>query len=126
MKGAFIIRLRVGFAALALGSLAACASSPAAAQAESAATRGELLYATQCVECHNSQVHWRDRRLATDWDSLAAQVRRWQASALLRWSDADIMEVTRYLNDAIYRFAPPAERVGLAARGRPEASVARR
>lgn len=126
MNRAFIMRSKVDFLALALGCMAALSSSVAAAQTEPVATRGQLLYATQCIECHNAQVHWRDRRLATDWDSLTAQVRRWQARALLHWDEADIMEVTRYLNDAIYRFAAPVERVGLATSSQPGSSVARR
>lgn len=71
-------------------------------------TRGQLLYGTHCVECHNSQVHWRNKKLATDWTSLKAQVTHWQAVALLNWSEADILEVTRHLNGTIYRFPSPA------------------
>jgi hypothetical protein len=52
-------------------------------------------------------MHWRDRRLATDWDTLKAQVRRWQDTAMLGWSDADIVEVTRHLNRTFYRFEEP-------------------
>jgi mono/diheme cytochrome c family protein len=68
-------------------------------------SRGELLYSTHCIACHNSQMHWRDKRLATDWASLEALVRRWQAQALLAWSEEDILAVTRHLNQGIYRFA---------------------
>ena len=75
-------------------------------------TRGQLLYATHCVECHNSQMHWRDKRLASDWASLKAQVTRWQAVALLNWGEADIVAVTRHLNQVVYRFKPPADRRG--------------
>jgi mono/diheme cytochrome c family protein len=105
--------------------LAAVASlcAPAAAQTQPEPTRGRLLYATHCIECHDSQVHWRDGKLANDWGSLTAQVRRWQARALLNWSEPDIVEVSRHLNDTIYRFAPPPATVGMAtdtgaARGR--------
>jgi mono/diheme cytochrome c family protein len=66
--------------------------------------RGALLYETHCVECHTAQMHWREQRLARDWSSLRAQVRRWQANARLQWSDADIDAVTRYLNDTVYGF----------------------
>ena len=69
-----------------------------------AESRGELLYATHCIACHTSQVHWRDKRVATDWSSLKAQVRQWQKSASLAWPDRDILNVTRYLNESIYRF----------------------
>ncbi len=69
--------------------------------------RGELLYANHCVECHTRQMHWRDARLARDWNGLRGQVARWQAVARLNWSAADIEEVTRHLNDSIYRFDRP-------------------
>jgi len=75
-------------------------------------SRGQALYTTHCIACHTTQMHWRDNKLATDWDSLKAQVRRWQASAGLWWGDADIVEVTRYLNDAIYHYAQTSDRVG--------------
>lgn len=70
----------------------------------SAQTRGELLYETHCIACHTTQVHWRDRRLATDWNSLQAQVVRWQAAGALNWSDEDIAAVTQHLNDRFYGF----------------------
>lgn len=88
---------------------AAVVFTQAHAQGTPDPTRGQLLYATHCIECHNSQMHWRDKRLATDWASLQAQVARWQATALLNWGEADIVEVTRHLNRAIYRFTPPAD-----------------
>lgn len=80
-----------------------------------AQTRGELLYTTHCVSCHSTQVHWRDNKQAFDWDSLKLQVRRWQGNAGLQWREADITEVSRYLNETIYRFPPPPERMGLVA-----------
>lgn len=89
--------------------LAALATLGPAAVAQS---RGELLYTTHCVACHTTQMHWRDQRLAQDWNSLQALVRRWQGTALLQWSEDDILEVTRFLNERIYRFVPPAQSVG--------------
>lgn len=77
----------------------AMAASPARAQ-----SRGELLYSTHCIACHTSQMHWRDKRVATDWATLTFQVRRWQGVASLGWSEADVLEVANYLNDSIYRF----------------------
>ncbi len=67
-------------------------------------SRGELLYTTHCIACHSTQMHWRDQRRATDLDSLKEQVRLWQGRAMLAWSEDDITEVTRYLNQRIYRF----------------------
>ena len=76
-------------------------------------TRGELLYTTHCISCHTKQMHWRNDKQAHNWDSLKFQVRRWQGNAGLQWSEADITEVARYLNETIYRYPPPPDRVGL-------------
>lgn len=94
---------------LALWLLGACigGSISVAAQPAPVSLRGELLYSTQCVGCHTAQVHWRDKRLATDWTSLRTQVFRWQANTGLAWSDDDIAAVTHYLNDLHYRFPAP-------------------
>jgi hypothetical protein len=73
-----------------------------------AQTRGEMLYATHCVACHTTQMHWRDKRAAVDWPSLRAQVHQWQAAAQLGWDDGDVEQVARHLNDTHYRFPPPA------------------
>ena len=78
------------------------------AQTSTSPSRGQLLYTTHCVSCHTSEVHWRDKRQAKDWDSLKYQVRRWQAIAELRWSEEDVVQVTRHLNDTIYRYPTPS------------------
>ena len=85
----------------------------ASAQTAPAATRGELLYSTHCVTCHTTQMHWRNDRQAFDWDSLKFQVRRWQGNAGLAWNEADIAEVSRYLNETIYHYPQLNDRVGL-------------
>lgn len=73
------------------------------------ASRGELLYTTHCVACHTSQVHWRDKKMVTDWTSMELQVRRWAANEGLSWSNADVTAVGRYLNTMYYHFpARPA------------------
>ncbi len=66
--------------------------------------RGGLLYSTHCSACHNSTIHWRDQKLATDWKSLKAQVKLWQGYTKLRWSEQDIIDVTSYLNMHYYNF----------------------
>ena len=85
------------------------AAAPALAQTtpSPASSRGALLYETHCVACHSTQMHWRSNKAATDWSSLKTEVRRWQGNARLAWTDADIDEVARHLNDSIYRFARP-------------------
>jgi len=94
--------------AVLLSSLILAAATLAGAQTPPA-SRGELLYATHCVECHTVQMHWRTLRRARDWDTLKAQVRRWQGEARLQWSEDDINAVARHLNDTIYGFPRPQE-----------------
>lgn len=92
-----------------LMSLAALVVAAAMANAQPAPvpSRGQLLYATHCIDCHNTQIHWRERKLARDWASLKVQVRRWQEIGHLGWDEADIDEVARYLNQTIYRYPQP-------------------
>lgn len=68
------------------------------------AGRGELLYSTHCVGCHNSQVHWRDKKLATDWSHLLAEVRHWEGFTQLGWAEDDVIAVARYLNTMHYHY----------------------
>ena len=82
-------------------------------QVTPAQTRGALLYTTHRISCHTTQVHWRNNKLASDGDSLKVQVPRWQGNAGLQWGEADIDEVSRYLNETIYRYPTQADRVGL-------------
>lgn len=82
-------------------------SAHAGAQPARDASRGELLYSTHCIACHNVEVHWRARMIANDWASLQAEVRRWQGFSGLGWGDDDVAEVARYLNALHYRFAMP-------------------
>jgi hypothetical protein len=80
----------------------AVVATPAIAQ-----NRGELLYSTHCGACHAAQIHWRASRAVTDWTSLRAEVRKWQVVASLAWSEDDVLDVARYLNDSIYHFVIP-------------------
>ncbi len=90
--------------ALLCGSFANTAE--VGAQAPRDPGRGELLYSTHCIACHNAQVHWRQKSVVTDWGSLQGEVRRWQDAAGLGWSEQDIAEVTRYLNARHYDYPP--------------------
>ena len=91
--------------ALAVAALL-CALTPVlAAHAQTQGqSRGELLYSTHCIACHTTEMHWRDKKAATDWASLMFQVRRWQDAAGLGWSDGDIQAVSGYLNESFYRY----------------------
>jgi mono/diheme cytochrome c family protein len=97
--------LLAALAAVSWSVQAQPATGPAAAP-----PRGQLLYDTHCIECHNAQVHWRTLGRARDWNSLFYQVDRWQAAAMLGWSETDIAEVAQYLNYTIYKFAVPRGR----------------
>ena len=66
--------------------------------------RGELLYSTYCIGCHTTQIHWRDKKLATDWTSLKGQIRRWQANVGLGLDEGDVAAIAMYLNDLHYHF----------------------
>ena len=84
-----------------------CGLADANAQPVRDPGRGELLYSTHCVACHDLQVHWRDKRLVRNWRSLRAEVYRWQKVGGLRWNDADIAAVTQYLNARYYHYPEP-------------------
>ena len=66
-------------------------------------SRGELLYDTHCAACHSKQIHWRDRKLVTDWATLVAQTERWQRNNGLGWSGEEVDAVARYLARQVYR-----------------------
>ncbi len=87
-----------------LWQTSAWAQAPAQRVDQLPQTRGALLYETHCGTCHSKELHWRDKRLAKDWASLANQVRRWQDNASLNWSGEDIGAVSEYLNERIYRY----------------------
>jgi len=93
---------------LVLWSLAfSCSKVVAADQVTYEPGRGELLYSTNCLGCHTEQMHWRDKKLAKDWQSLILEVRRWQEFSKLDWSVNDIEMVSRYLNATHYHYPSP-------------------
>ena len=97
-------------------TLAALASAGALAAPEppnGTPSRGELLYSTHCVSCHTAQIHWRDKRLAKDWTTLKAQVRRWGSNIGLNWTDDEIVDVARRLNALYYHFPQTSDQVGV-------------
>ena len=68
------------------------------------ATRGELLYSTHCIACHSAEIHWRNKKLATDWTTLQSEVGRWQKLSGLGWDDDDVAQVAQYLNALHYHY----------------------
>jgi hypothetical protein len=96
------MRILRAFAGVVLMSACMAASGESRGTVDS---RGVLPYSTYCVSCHTTQVHWREKKLATDWTSLKIQVRRWQRNAGLELSENDVAAISRYLNDLYYHFA---------------------
>ena len=82
----------------------AAGSHAVSAQGTAVPTRGQLLYNTHCVACHDTQMHWRKSRKANNWKNLVAQVRHWQSTEKLQWTEDDITQVARYLNETIYHY----------------------
>jgi cytochrome c5 len=81
-------------------------SGIAAAQLPGGSRRGQMLYENHCSACHTTEVHWRDKKLARDWDGLILQVRVWQGNGKLNWNETDIQDVAQHLNAVYYRFPP--------------------
>lgn len=102
----------LSLAGLAWLLAALSAAGPALAQGATPG-RGQLLYETHCVACHDTQKHWRDDRIVRDWAGLVEQVRRWQGRASLNWPEADVLAVASHLNDRIYRLPRPERRAAL-------------
>ena len=66
--------------------------------------RGELLYSIHCASCHDSEIHWREKKLVTDWHTLKEQVNRWEINMNLDWNNDDTADVAAYLNAIYYHF----------------------
>lgn len=65
--------------------------------------RGQLLYDAQCVSCHTTEMHWRDKSIVSSWSDVLAQVSRWQDNIGQQWSPSDIGDVSAYLNATYYK-----------------------
>jgi len=91
--------------ALAAGGVGAQAPSAPGAPAP---TRGQALYETRCIACHDRSVHRRESRQARDFAALRREVVRWSGTAGADWRDDEVDAVTGFLNDRYYRFPCPA------------------
>jgi len=69
--------------------------------------RGKALYESRCDKCHDLSVHSRDPRSARTFDHIRAFVARWDRELGAAWTDEEINEVARYLNDKYYHFPCP-------------------
>jgi len=71
--------------------------------------RGRELYESRCGECHSESVHGRAKRVAADFADVRGWVSRWNKNLALRWGDAEIDDVSVYLNNTYYRYPCPRE-----------------
>lgn len=66
--------------------------------------RGKTLYDTRCVSCHDRSVHNRAARKALTVADIRTQVRRWDAYLGGAWREAEVNDVTAYLNQLYYKY----------------------
>ena len=85
---------------------------------------GELLYSTYCIGCHTTQMHWREKKLAKDWNSLNLEVRRWVGNLGLGIGEDDVAALARYLNGRYYHFPATDAKAPAAAGATPPGRVA--
>lgn len=83
-----------------VGALFACLLATPAALADDLLPPASGAYQT-------AQHHWRELGQARDWEGLKAQVRQWQELAGPGWTEAEVEDIARHLNQAVYRFAEP-------------------
>jgi uncharacterized membrane protein len=77
------------------------------------------------LQCHTTQMHWRDARVARDWRTLREQVEGWQTRIGERWTPEDVDAVARHLNATIYRHPVPSEQAVREPAPSPQNSIAR-
>jgi len=70
--------------------------------------RGKSLHETHCRMCHDSVAYKRDKKIATTYEEIRAQVTRWETNTSLHWSAEDIDNVTAYLAKTYYNIPCPS------------------
>ncbi|KPJ92692.1 MAG: hypothetical protein AMJ55_09425 [Gammaproteobacteria bacterium SG8_15] len=74
-------------------------------EAQKERSRGQLLYENHCGGCHETSVHGRDPRKAASISEIRHWINVWQKELKLDWSEAEIDDVTSYINFKYYKFA---------------------
>ncbi|MGB8598783.1 MAG: hypothetical protein WCD07_02155 [Burkholderiales bacterium] len=62
------------------------------------------MHDNHCIRCHDIWMYQSERRISKDWKSLRAAVSHWQRELKLKWKEADIDDVTAYLNQLFFHF----------------------
>jgi len=68
--------------------------------------RGQLLYDNHCLECHVTEVHFREKRQVQSLADLRAETIRWMDELKLEWTAEEVSDVVEYLNLKYYQFPP--------------------
>ena len=88
---------------LSLEQVPSQSNQPASPLAPS--SRGELLYVNQCLGCHESNVHIREKQKAKTIPAIRGEVTRWAKELQLKWTLRDIADVVDYLNSRYYHYS---------------------
>ena len=89
-------------AALIMASLAQGAQ--AASMLPGDAAKGKKLVETGCTSCHGTEVYTRKDRKVKTIEGLIGQVGRCNTNLARHYSDAQLNDVVKHLNDAYYKF----------------------
>ena len=89
-------------AALVMASLAQGAQ--AASMLPGDAAKGKKLVEAGCTSCHGTEVYTRKDRKVKSVEGLMGQVGKCNANLARNYSDAQLNDVVKHLNDAYYKF----------------------
>ena len=93
--------------AVAMLAVGAAATTGMGVTIAGAAELAREAHDTYCIACHTTSVYTRDDRLASDYDSLRAQVDRWQSTISLSWSKEEIDQMASWLAKNYYQMPCP-------------------
>ncbi|WP_020395785.1 hypothetical protein [Thiolinea disciformis] len=74
-------------------------------EAAIAAMPGRTLHNTNCVSCHDAKIYTRPEHKMKDLMQLNAQVTRCNANLAQPLGEADLKQLSDYINQAYYQFA---------------------
>ena len=89
------------FALIVLGTLAQIAQAESMLPGNVA--KGKQLHDTSCTTCHGTEVYIRKNRRIKSIEGLIGQVRNCNANLARNYSDAQLNDLTKYLNEAYYK-----------------------
>ena len=90
-------------AALVMAGLAA-QGAQAASMLPGDAAKGKKLVETGCASCHGPEVYTRKDRKVKSVEGLMGQVGKCNANLARNYSNAQLNDVVKHLNDAYYKF----------------------